>query len=175
MPFTRPESSPAAPCSGWWWTARSGRGGPRTHLGPLILLRPLRTPFLSTLFRPYSQNSVPPSPARPPFLTRCFEQRVVVDGKIVSQLCDENGTLHLAQFQQAMRKQVRRRIAPRCCSPVRFLAPPPSCVFGGSDVAAGMYFFCSSSSTLSAPFATLCFRCADYCTHASGLLCNISF
>ena len=95
----------------------------------------------------------------------CSAQRVVVDGKIVSQLCDENGTLHLAQFQQAMRKQVRRRIAPRCCSPVSFLAPPPSCVlvaltlpvrrcilflyfiflcifFGGADVAcAGMYFF----------------------------------
>ena len=66
-------------------------------------------------------HTVPLSPARPPALTRCFEQRVVVDGKIVSQLCDENGTLHLAQFQQAMRKQVRRRIALLgCCSPVRF-------------------------------------------------------
>ena len=71
-------------------------------------------------------HTVPPSPARPPFLTHCFEQRVVVDGKIVSQLCDENGTLHLAQFQQAMRKQVRRRIAPRCCcSPVPFFGASP--------------------------------------------------
>ena len=33
-------------------------------------------------------------------------QRVVVDGKTVSQLCDENGSLSQAQFQQAMRKQV---------------------------------------------------------------------
>ena len=74
----------------------------------------------------FALTDVPPSPARPPFLTRCFEQRVVVDGKIVSQLCDENGTLHLAQFQQAMRKQVRRRIAPRCCcSPVPFFGASP--------------------------------------------------
>ena len=42
----------------------------------------------------------------------CFEQRVVVDGKIVSQLCNEDGALTEDQFQHAMRKQA-------CNSPER--------------------------------------------------------
>ncbi len=35
-------------------------------------------------------------------------QRVVVDGKIVSQLCDDEGNMTAQEFKEAMRKQVRR-------------------------------------------------------------------
>jgi hypothetical protein len=38
-------------------------------------------------------------------VTVCFWQRVVVNDKVVSQLCDEAGNLSKEEFEQAMRKQ----------------------------------------------------------------------
>jgi hypothetical protein len=43
-----------------------------------------------------------------------IEQRVVVDGKIVSQLCDEEGNMTALEFKEAMRKQVLTAPAPAC-------------------------------------------------------------
>jgi hypothetical protein len=36
---------------------------------------------------------------------------VVVDGKIVSQLCDEDGNMTELEFKEAMRKQVLQKLA----------------------------------------------------------------
>ena len=37
-------------------------------------------------------------------------QRVEVDGKVVSQLCDEEGNLTAEQFEEAMRKQAKENL-----------------------------------------------------------------